>query len=336
MKLHSSTLALIAPVAVQAGLRFPCSTLTIQRLDPVVEPGVMPAAHVHHIVGGNAFNATMTGDVGERGTCTTCQMAEDFSNYWTAVLYFKHPTNGTYHRVPVLPVQPLLGGSQGASGGLTVYYTQHDLNTDNLKQNAVKSFQPGFRMTVGSPTATSKPHVGLRYQCLTGQNRGAEMSDFPTKPCTGGIFTTHHFPACWDGKNLDSPDHQSHMYNTITMDGFMPAPACPASHPVRMPQVTYETVWDTSKFNSMWPSGTPNPFVWSFEGTSGYGTHADYMFGWKGDALQRAMDKSECFYDGCGSIKKQAMSTANQCTIKETIKEETLGWLTALPGRGHM
>lgn len=55
---------------------------------------------------------------------------------------------------------------------------------------------------------------------------------------------------CWNGKDLDSPDHQSHMYNTITMDGFTNAPKCPASHPVRMPQVAYETVWDTRQFNS--------------------------------------------------------------------------------------
>lgn len=81
---------------------------------------------------------------------------------------------------------------------------------------------------------------------------------------------------------------------------------------------------DTAKFNSMWPAGTPSPFVWSFEG-NGYGTHADYMFGWKGDSLQRAMDKSECFYDGCGSIEKQPMATANQCTVPETIKEDVDG-----------
>ena len=61
------------------------------------------------------------------------------------------------------------------------------------------------------------------------------------------------------------------MYNTITMGGFTNAPPCPASHPVRMPQVTYETVWDTREFNKLWPSGAPNPFVWSFEGSSGYG-----------------------------------------------------------------
>lgn len=139
MKTLPAALALIAPV--QAGLRFPCSTLTVQRLDPVVQPGAIPAAHVHHIVGGNAFNATMEGDVGARATCTTCQMSEDFSNYWTAQLYFKHP-NGSYHRVPVLPVQPLLGGSQGAQGGLTVYYTQFDLTRDNLGKQKITAFKP--------------------------------------------------------------------------------------------------------------------------------------------------------------------------------------------------
>jgi hypothetical protein len=91
-----------------------------------------------------------------------------------------------------------------------------------------------------------------------------------------------------------------------------------------MPQVAYETTWDTTKFNSMWPSGAANPFVWSFEGTAA-GTHADYMFGWKGDALQRAMNKSECFYDGCGSITKQPMATANQCNIKDMVGEQTDG-----------
>jgi hypothetical protein len=140
MKSFSAALALI--VSVEAGLRFPCSTLTFQRLDPAGDPGSLPSTHVHHIVGGNAFNATMTGDVGARATCTTCQMSDDFSNYWTATLYFKHPTNGSYHRVSPAPVQPLLGGSDGASGGLTVYYSQFDLNKDNLKQQPIKAFPP--------------------------------------------------------------------------------------------------------------------------------------------------------------------------------------------------
>lgn len=55
------TLGVVATLIAtsQAGLRFPCSTLTAQRLDPAAEPGALPSAHLHMIVGGNAFNATM-------------------------------------------------------------------------------------------------------------------------------------------------------------------------------------------------------------------------------------------------------------------------------------
>jgi len=81
----------------------------------------------------------MTGDVGARGTCTTCQMSQDFSNYWTAVMYFKSPTNGSYHRVPVINNAAL---ATGTTGGITVYYTQYDLSRDNLKQQPITVFKP--------------------------------------------------------------------------------------------------------------------------------------------------------------------------------------------------
>ncbi len=68
-------------------LRFGCSQVVIDRLDPLVNPGAIPSPHVHQIVGGNTFNATMTtGDVSTAASCTTCAFSEDFSNYWTANL----------------------------------------------------------------------------------------------------------------------------------------------------------------------------------------------------------------------------------------------------------
>ena len=83
-------------------LRFGCAQVVIDRLDPLVNPGTIPSPHVHQIVGGNGFNASMTtGDVSATATCTTCAFSEDFSNYWTANLYFK-ARNGTYKRVPQL------------------------------------------------------------------------------------------------------------------------------------------------------------------------------------------------------------------------------------------
>jgi hypothetical protein len=134
MRLLALTFALIG--SSQAALRFGCSTLSIQRLDPIVEPGRTPSAHLHQIVGGNAFNASMNGDVGERGSCTTCTFSEDFSNYWTAVMFFKHP-NGTYKRVPIMQNAAL---PNGINGGMTVYYTQESFSSNGNKK--ITSFKP--------------------------------------------------------------------------------------------------------------------------------------------------------------------------------------------------
>jgi len=146
-------------------------------------------------------------------------------------------------------------------------------------------------------------------------------------------MTVHHFPACWNGKDLDSADHQSHMFAT-TKEAFSPAGTCPSTHPIRMPQVAYETLWDTTQFNSVWPKDGSNPLVLSYGDAHGYGTHADYLFGWKGDALQRAMDNS-CMFQACENgkpLKSQSVADMNKCTVKDEVRENIDGWITALPG----
>jgi len=179
-------------------------------------------------------------------------------------------------------------------------------------------------MTVGSPTNSKDKSPGLRYTCLQDiMTRGAETNDFPSKPCPAGIMAIHHFPSCWNGKDLDSPNHQDHMYNTVK-GGFINAGACPSTHPIRMPQVAYETMWNTTGFNdkSLWPADGSQPFVWSFDDHKGLGTHGDYLFGWKGDALQRAMDQTSLT---ATSLKTQSVGEANKCAVKSTVQENIDG-----------
>jgi hypothetical protein len=135
MKLLLLASALAAPC--QAFLRFGCATLSVQRLDPVVEPGKIPSAHLHQIVGGNAFNASIDPkiDVGNTATCTTCSFSEDFSNYWTAVMYFK-ARNGSYKRVPQYP-NALLGS---LTGGMTIYYLQESFSSSGRQK--ITAFKP--------------------------------------------------------------------------------------------------------------------------------------------------------------------------------------------------
>jgi hypothetical protein len=119
------------------------------------------------------------------------------------------------------------------------------------------------------------------------------------------------------------------MFDNIK-GGFQPADACPESHPVRVPQVAYETMWNTTEFNdkSLWPEDGRQPFVWSYGDDRGYGTHGDYLFGWKGDSLQRAMD-ADCFFRDCGGLRgdllTQSPEEQNRCIIETTVKEDIDG-----------
>ncbi|KAH8745582.1 hypothetical protein F5883DRAFT_609643 [Diaporthe sp. PMI_573] len=320
---HVVTLALCATVAqADKMLRFSCSSLVTQRLDPVVQPGQNPSQHVHQ----NAFNVTMDPalDIPGESSCTTCTFTEDFSNYWTPTMYFR-ARNGTFKRVPQMANQ----GFNGADGGMTVYYVTPDDTSVNIT-----AFAPGFRMVVGDPTNREQGFGGgmNSYRCYTGKNfepnpfgvSDNDTSTFPAGYCAGGVRVAIFFPTCWDGVNLDSADHKSHV--TFGYNG------CPSSHPVRLPQVFFETVWDTGVFpESEWPEDGSQPFVWAQGDATGYGHHADYLFGWKGDSLQRAMD-ARCDFTGCTELQTQGFAAGNTCTQEPIVNESVDGWLETLPG----
>lgn len=69
---------------------------------------------------------------------------------------------------------------------------------------------------------------------------------------------------CWDGKNIDSPNHKDHVAYP-TSGSFESGGPCPSTHPVKMPQLMYEVMWDTTPFNdaALWPEDGSQPFVYS-------------------------------------------------------------------------
>jgi hypothetical protein len=159
-----------------------------------------------------------------------------------------------------------------AAGGMTVYYIPpYDGKTK------VTAFKQGFRMLVGDLMLRTKKDIGdqamLSYRCwdknFGGSSQGApgtggDTRALPKGPCAGGIRQNIFFPTCWDGKNLDSPDHKSHVAYPSS-GSFESGGPCPASHPVKIPQILYETAWDTRAFNdkSIWPTDGSQPFVYS-------------------------------------------------------------------------
>ena len=97
---------------------------------------------------------------------------------------------------------------------------------------------------------------------------------FPATTCVE-LEMHMRMPNCWDGVNLDSPDHRSHVAYPV---GSRPDGACPASHPVRLPQVQLFTrIENYSGGIHMFSDGT------------GY-FHSDYFSGWEATFLQQVLD----------------------------------------------
>jgi len=84
----------------------------------------------------------------------------------------------------------------------------------------------GFRMLIGDPSFREpSPNVdefkSMAFRCFTtpwgpapaqSEIGGSwDTRTFPTTPCPYGLRINNFFPTCWDGVNVDSPDHKSHV-----------------------------------------------------------------------------------------------------------------------------
>jgi hypothetical protein len=91
------------------------------------------------------------------------------------------------------------------------------------------------------------------------------------------------FPNCWNGRDLDSADHQSHM--TYAEQGL-----CPPSHPVEVPTIS---------LTIRYPVRGGRGFELSSSGQ--YTGHADFVNAWDQDELERLVDDCLNALAHCGS-----------------------------------
>ena len=274
-------------------------------------------------MGGSAFTSRSSTDQIKKSKCSTCTVLEDNSNYWVGSLFYQHP-NGTLESVPQV-------------GGMLVYYLQRY----SYPGERLRAYPPGFRMIAGSPMKrTSDQSLESRavsYACIDYNNPTAETGAFPQRNCPQGLRAQVFFPSCWDGVNLDSPDHKSHMAYPDQMNSGK----CPPTHPVRMISIFFEVLWQTDKFASGWidENGKPfraNPFIWSFGDNTGYGNHGDFLNGWDTDVLQAAVD--ECtdmsgVIELCSHFTFRSSDQANACLPEflPAINEQVQGQMAQMP-----
>src|SRR5689334_13876033 len=119
---------------------------------------------------------------------------------------------------PTFKPVPVVGDPEDGSGGMTVYYLQRRGDPNER----LTAFPEGFRMLAGDSLKRNLtddlPARGISFACL-GSDK-PETNGIPNYRCPGGLRAQVFFPSCWNGKDLDSPDHKSHVSypNSSTYD----------------------------------------------------------------------------------------------------------------------
>ncbi|EIW54702.1 WSC-domain-containing protein [Trametes versicolor FP-101664 SS1] len=290
--------------------------ITQTRLDSIVNPDTI-GTHVHAIVGASGFSNHYDPDELMKSNCTTIPVQPDLSNYWSPQLYHRDKDTGEFSAMPT---------------GFNIYY----LPRPGPKNETIKAFPKGLRMLAGDTTrrtfnASSHADQAITYVCLTDTD-SPQTNSMPTQQCVGGLRAQVFFPSCWDGVNLDSPDHKSHMaYPIQNFDSG----DCPDTHPVHLISLFYEMGVNVGQFD-FHGVGT---WVLANGDTTGFGLHADFQNGWDIDLLQDAIDQCS---GASGNVHDCApleavfdQAAADACVFQGDLVAEDIGLtspIAALPG----
>ena len=263
---------------VVGAFRFICNASHLLYDDPIVYPGKPGASHLHQFFGNTLADANSTYASLRTTGMSTCESPLNRSAYWMPAMM-----NGK--------------GQVVKPDFVSIYYKRRP-DTDPLCQKIGKAcvdLPKGLRFIFGyNMLATGEAKTGGGYWNCDGTANnvaGAVPGHYPSiieaaKNCPAGasLGAVISAPECWDGVNLDSPDHRSHVaYSKYIGQSYA---QCPATHPYVIPTFSlgaWYTTDATLDRSGTW-DGTLNSWHLSSDemATSRPGTtfHTDWFGAW--------------------------------------------------------
>lgn len=253
--------------------------------DPIVFYGQPGGSHDHTFIGNRSTDAFSTTASLLAAPDSSCDVVEDDSAYWIPTVY----QNG----------QPVdLDGTE-------IYYFGF------LRTGRLVAPPDGLRMIAGDATGQRDTAVGgsvrLGFTCA---NQHEDYQRTPPTNCTedNPIVMRIDFPDCWNGVDLDTPDHQSHVaYSSFTLSPF--GLSCPDSHPVPIPTVRLNVKLGISDGSGL-----------SLASGGLETIHADVFTAWQGDRLEELV----------GQINDGGLHPLPG--VEDTIEQAVADTVTALGG----
>jgi len=185
----------------------------------IVTPGVSNGAHHTHDYVGNLSTDGFSTDQSLLAAGTTCQAGDKSAYFW-----------------PVLRVTAAAGAAgQDGNSGTILTPTTVTLRFRGNPQSKVVAMPQFLRIVTGDAKAATNGPTNARAQwTCTGFTNRVTKDKYPVCPRGSRVERILDFPSCWDGANIDSANHRTHVLFPDAATGTCPAntKAIPQLHEV--------------------------------------------------------------------------------------------------------
>jgi hypothetical protein len=223
------------PLSENVGaFRFICKHSHLNYDDATVYPGQPGASHLHDNTGNkktNAFSNYVSLRTSGGSGCNDMEGAD------------KDPSKADYsgNRTPYLIAAVLNGKGQAIRADYDIIYYKRwpitsTLCTDGKRQKQCVPLPNGLKFVVR--------RAGTNFKFLA--LGVGEFTDMRSATAAATTSLSHQMgirgeaPPCWNGTQLDSPDHMSHL--AYEVDSHLGYRKCPDDHPYRIPAFTWDHI----------------------------------------------------------------------------------------------
>jgi hypothetical protein len=263
--------------------RFICGAGQLAYDDPIVSPGQPGKAHLHQFYGNTEVDAYSSFESLRASGDSTCNFmgngtAANRSAYWMpAVLDGK--------------------GNVVMPDYIQVYYKREPASdiacTERNECITIPNrwkFISGFNMKTGQQGSNPGHFTCVGTHNTWGaENEAMSLVNLTTCPVGTQFEMVVASPRCWNGTELDSTDHMSHLTGMVRNASTNYVTKCPTTHPYYAPQFTI------SAFYTVGPSD--DPALWKLSSDAmfpsmkrGATLHFDYFEAWDNTVKQMWID----------------------------------------------
>ena len=254
--------------------RFICNPSHLGYNDPVVYPGQKGKSHLHQFFGNSLTDENSTYQTLRTTGESTCNNILNRSAYW-------------------IPAMLDGKGSVVLPDYVSIYYKRLPSSDPTCKVEGTDcvDLPRGLRYVFGYNMATGEAGSGY-FDCQGPTAKPGHyktlVEALPNCPAGNQLGAVVTAPSCWDGKNLDSSDHRSHMADPgYGSWGYL---KCPATHPWVVPTFTLGAWYTVGQGDTAWTLSSDDMTSMGMGiKTPGSTLHADWFGAWDDDVMQMWM-----------------------------------------------